>query len=259
MSMSFVFLIAALCLAAVLFWAPLLKPKTQTLPILLIGKTGTPPHNSHDKKQWLCLAKLEKLLARLNARGFTAILPQDIAKNALPARPVILLFYGGYQSVYSQAFALLEKYACKACAALPAGLIGQYDAWQNPRQGPWQNLLTAPQIQQLQKSKRIEFISTTLDGTSASGEADEKECWKLPENKTRLQYLYNLKTNAVYFPPPDPLRPAVLQTARQHFALLIGNQKGNNPLPLNTTDPLRVLPIQNGTCLLRLFWKMERN
>ncbi len=257
--MIYLWVLAAAAAAAGLFWlAPLFTAKRSVLPILLINKIGIPFSNTRDKRHWLSINKLEKLLVRLQARGFVCVLPSDILHQPLPPKPVLLVFASGYETIYTEVFKLLEKWNAKAAVALAAERIGQYDAWQEAKTGPWQDLLTAAHIQQLHQSERIEFISSSIDGSSASDDNDEIAIWKLTENKTRLQHIYKLKTDTLYFPPPTPHRPAVLQQAKQHFSLRIGNQTGTNLLPLDLCRLQCIFPLNNQTNLLRLLWKMER-
>ena len=247
------------CLIGVFYAAPLLRPRKMMMPILFMSKIGTPPNGSKDKKLWLSVHKLNKLLATLKKKGYTPVLPREIVSGTLPKNPVCLLFGGGYETFYSLVFPLLEKYNFKAAAALSASLIGQYDAWQSPQTGPWQKLLTAKQIQQLQASGRVEFISASVDGLPVDPEDDDKAIWQMRENKTRLLNLHKLDVCAVYFPQRNPRRPAVCQQARALFALLIGNDKGNNMQPVNFSEPLRVFRVKNTSSILRLIWRLSRS
>lgn len=249
--------------AVVLIWAawcfgPLFRPARPVLPVLVIGKTGKPFPSSKDKKSWTSCKRLEKLFARLNAKGFHAVLPKEILSGkTLPQNPVLLVFAGGYQTLYADVLPLLEKYGLKAASALPAALIGQYDAWQSPQDGPWQNLLNEEQVKQINKNPRVEFISYTLDGQTPEGLDDDSAVWHLTESKTRLKSLYGINARAVYFPAPDPRRPAVLYAAQKEYSLVIGNQPGNNPLPL-AQKSLCVFRLHSRTCLPRLLWQIRR-
>lgn len=256
MTTEYWILISLALLGTVAYCFPLLRPKRSTLPILLINKTGKPFPASRDKKNWLSAPKLEKALAGLKKRNYTFVLPQDIAKNQLPQKPVLLVFYG-YQNVYDCVYPLLQKYNAKAAVSLAAARIGQYNAWQSPRQGPWQDLLTSAQIAHLGQSGTIEFIASSLDGTDLSEQDDKTACWKLRENKTRLNKLYGLPVLCVHFPFSDPKWAAVWAEARHSFSVIIGNGLGTNSLPLDPKSALRVCPLTNSTNLTRLFWKIS--
>lgn len=258
MTAAWAVLAAAVLVCAAWYLAPLARPVRPALPILLIGKTGEPFSSYKDKKSRLSFKRLEKLFTLLKNKDFQTVLPQDLLSGKpLPARPALILFCGGYQTFYTHVFPLLEKYGLKAAVALPAALIGQYDAWQNAQEGPWQNLLDAGQIKQLNKSGAVEFISETLDGLSLENADDDTALWQLSESKTRLQKLCGLKIRAVHFPQSDPRRPAVLFAAAKEYPLVIANRAGNNPLH-PPRAPLRVFAVRNDSCFTRLFWKMKR-
>lgn len=256
--MFFIYAALIFVLLAVLYCVPLLQARRAVLPVLLIGKTGTPLSPHKDKTKRLSTHKLEKLLRGLKNKGFFPILPKEAANGTLPNKPVCIIFTGGYQNIVQSVLPLLEKYDFRAAVVLHAGLIGQYDAWQKANEGPWQNLLTEQDIKELQKTKRIEFVSSTVDGLPPDAEDDARACWQLCENKARLQNLYQVQAHTVYFPCRTSLRPAVQQQARQNFTLLIGNETGNNILPLDYTVPLRVFRISDASSLCRLFWKLTR-
>lgn len=245
----------AAALAAGWYFFPLLRPKRPRLPVLLIGKTGAPLGCCKDKSR-LSSARLERLLCGLQKQNFQAILPRDIlGAKPLPQRPVLLLFYGGYQTFESAALPLLEKYGFRAAVALPVGHIGEYDAWQSPQDGPWQPLLNAEQIRRLRRNPSVEFISQTLSGASLNTLDEDAAVWQLQESKARLISLYGITPRAVYFPQENPIRPAVLHAAARAYPMAVGNRCGNNP---QTPRPYvySVFPVTFSTCLPRLFWKL---
>lgn len=247
-----VFIIA---FAAVWFFAPLLhRPKAQ-LPVLFINKVGLPPACTKDKRNWISPTKLEKLFQTLQKKNMLSLLPGQVIKGNIPPNGIMLVFNGGYQSFYQIVFPLLQKYRLQASVILPAGLIGQYDAWQAPEIGPWQNLLTLEQIKELAKSGLTEIISTTLQGTPLSAESDETAIWQLLENKHRLQTLCHIKTDTVFCPQRP--RPGVIQAIKKHFMLTVGASFGNNALPLDLSRPLKICPVFSFTFLSRLFWKIR--
>ena len=240
------------------FFFPLLKSgRSATLPVVFIGKVGTAYSNTKDKSEWTSAKHLERFFVGLTKRGFQSILPQQILNGKLPPRSVLLVFGGGYQRIYTEVLPLLQKYNLKAAITLPAGLVGQYDAWQNSSVGPWQNLLTKSQIKDLQQSSQIEFISTVLDGSDLTAETDETALWKIHENKQRLKSLYGIKANMAYIPLSLTSRPAIWAGAEQDFPILLSHAIAANPLPLEKAKPLACLPLFKFFFLTRLFWLMK--
>ena len=225
---------------------PLFQKTSPALPVLLWQQS--------DARKGIPLKSFEKLLAALQRKHFSTILPGDILSASLPKQPVLLVLANGYQS-YMQILPLLEKYNARIALALPVGLVGQYDAWNV--KGPWQNLLTAEQIKTLHATKRIAFISQTLDNLSLDTLDVQQSAWQLAESKTRLKNLYHLPVQTILYPCQTPHGPAVLNAAQKLYTLQIGRQCGNNPWPL-AAGPLRVFEVTNHTCLIRLMWKMRR-
>lgn len=256
MSVLFFVLAFVIVAAGVWFCAPLMHRSTAQLPVLFIHKVGIAPAYAKDKKNWISPQKLEKLFQALKKGGITPLLPSQIKKALFP-HSLLLVFGGGYETFYTVVFPLLKKYNLPASVVLSVAQIGQYDAWQNPQTGPWQNILTKEEIKELAKSGLVEFTSTTLKGTSLNMDNDEEAIWQLVENKHRLLELYNIKTSCVYYPPPHLPRPAVQQALNKQFALSIACQRGHNPFPLKTGQPLYILPISAKTSLLRLCWKIR--
>lgn len=243
-------IIATALVTAVLVWWlwPLHRAKADTLPVLLFGKIGTPLCGSKDKHQWIDEKTLRNLFIRLQRDGYHALTPSRL-HSTLPIRPVMLVFVGGYASFYTCVFPLLEKYNLCASISMPAEYIGQYDAWQTPAEGPWQNLLSETQLRTLLKSGRVELISQSLDGQLPP--QPQQAAWQLDENAHRLKIRCAAEVHAAYWPQPNPTVHPV------SVSLLISAQCGNNRLPLSA-DPLRVFWVTHRTFLTRLFWRMAR-
>lgn len=254
--MMYIYL-ALFCVLVLILWlAPLFKPVRPSLPVLWFPHVGVPLAYAKHKNAYLSYKRLEKLLARLVRKQFTAILPSQVKDGKLPANPVLLVFDGGYQTFYTHVFPLLEKYNLRAAVTIPVGLIGQYDAW-NPN-GPWQNLLTAEQIQTLHKSKRVEFISAGLDHNDLNSLPEEKAIWQLQESKFRFTRMYHLPLGAYFFNAVALSNPAVLLAAKQTYSLLFNPAVGNNCWPVDAAAVLRVFPLKKYTFLSRLCWKLRR-
>lgn len=219
-------------------------------------KVGVAPAYAKNKKDWISPQKLEKLFQEFKKGAFVPLLPRQI-KNTTSPHGILLVFGGGYETFHTVVFPLLKKYNLPASVVLPAAQIGQYDAWQPAQTGPWQNILTKDEIKELVKSGLVEFISTTLEGTSLNTDNDEEAVWQLAENKQRLLALYNIKTSCVFCPPSNLPRPAVQQAINKQFALSITFQRGHNTLPLKTGQPLYILPMSAKASLLRLRWKIR--
>ncbi len=168
-----------------------------SLPVLAYQKVGTPPKNSRLKKEWASIQKLESKLLCLVKQGCTFITPADLSKK-LPAQPVLLAFFGGYQSFYSEVFPLLKKHNAKATVFVATDTLGTYNSWQDPYLEPWQNVLTAGQLKEMYKSKRVAVGTLGLSGKDWLGIADPARAREeILESIHRLKMLYNIDACAV--------------------------------------------------------------
>ncbi|WP_458401222.1 polysaccharide deacetylase family protein [Candidatus Avelusimicrobium sp.] len=208
-------------------------PKESTLKVLRIGKIGP---------GGISLQRLEKLFIRLGKTKTYSLLPKELKKpRKKSGRPVILLFTGGYQR-FLHVIPLLDKYGLKAVLALPVGLIGQYDSWQEPHQGPWQDLLTQEQIKHLSKNPNIAFATMGMDGTNLQNLPQDIAIWQLTESKVRLERLCAQAVTATFFAQKDPTDFAVLSAAAQHYEWIFTHQKGNHVFPPERS--LKTIPVR---------------
>ncbi len=239
---------------AAYFFAPLLFPHKPALFILQFSKIGTPAKHDPQKNIWISPRKLERFFISLHKRHITPVLPQKVNQCAEKSSLVLLFF--AYQSFFTLVYPLLEKYNLKAGVILPPDLIGQYDAWQKETDGPWQNLLTAEQIKFLQKSGRVEFLSTSLDGRKLSEQEKDAALTQISESKNRLEKLHKLPISAFYFPDDSTPKTDWIATAEKQYSCLISAQRGNNILSTQQ-EVLHTQPFQK-TCLTRLIWKINK-
>lgn len=249
-----------LCLLAAA-WAycgiyfPFWKNKTPVLPVLRFGKIGCAPAGSACKKEWLSRLEFKKRLDWILKLGFTPITPEDLLAArqgvALPPRPVVLIFEYGLSSFYTEVFPLLQERGLKACVTLCSEHIGQYNAWQNPQQEPWQNTLNEEQLTNLKKSKLISFASHGLSYTNLNPLAPAEAVRQAQESKARLEKLYKLNIHTFVYPqtlPSDALDQAVRAAG---FEITVSRQNGNNPLRAELAFPLKTIPTAAGLWRLR--------
>ena len=171
------------------------------LPVLVYQKIGYAPKNSHLKNQWIRANKLDKTLSFLLRRHYTFITPADLQKK-LPAKPVLLTFFGGYQSFYTEVFPLLKKYKVCATLLVAADTLGTYNSWQDPFQEPWQNTLTPKQLKEVSQSGWVMVGTLGLSGRNllaCSSPAQARE--EILESIHRLHTLHKLDVCSAGFGP----------------------------------------------------------
>ena len=162
------FLLSAAVLAVALCVYFFLRRRPHALFVLAYQKVGKAPKNSRLQNEWISPRTFEKTLVWLRAHGFTPVSLQKLAEGKLPQKPVLLAFIGGYQSFISDIFPLLEKYQMPAAVFTAPDLAGTYNAWQNPHDEPWQNLLTEKELKTLHKSGLVSLGALGLGGEDAT-------------------------------------------------------------------------------------------
>ena len=170
------------------------------LPVLAFDKIGTPPRFSHLKDTWTSVSRLEKTLTFLTKHNYTFITPLEL-NQPLPAKPVLLVFFGGYQSFYTDVFPLLQQHRACATVCLPVDPIGTYNSWQDPYQEPWQNMLTAKQLDCLRQSGLVQFGTLGLTGENLLHVPPAIAREAILESIHRFQKLYKIDVCAAAFWP----------------------------------------------------------
>jgi hypothetical protein len=223
--------IVLLSLATLLYF--LLRKTSPSLLVLVVEKIGVPPASSRLKEEWTTPQVLEKTIEKLTKKGFSFLSLADLkSKKPLPQKPVILAFIGGYQTVFTEALALLKKHHLKACVFLSPNFVASYNAWQSPEEESWQNMLTAKQIKSLQTSRLISFGAMGLNGQDLSLLSTQEALFELSESAFRLNKLFGLQAEGFVW-------NSNLKTKEKNlaeFSHQLGNlplltfQKGINPL-----------------------------
>ena len=206
----------------------LLKKASPALCVTVYRKIGRAPRNSRPASEWTSLKRLEKDFIFLTRRGFTTISPKELGKTRAQ-KPVLLAFAGGYRSFFTDVFPLLKKYQLKACVFLVADTVGRYDRWQDPRQGPFQNILTAEELKVLSASPLISFGTLGLSENGGPSFKITAGSSELAESISRLERLYKIPVTAIYtnedLPADPPLHPALP---------VLGSKTGVNALNAHT-------------------------
>lgn len=187
----------------------------RALPVLTYEKIGRMPKHSRLKNEWTPAAVLERTLQTLCRRGFKTVFPGELTKNTLPTKPVLLAFMGGYQSFYTEVFPLLKKYNAKACVFLAQEYVGTYDAWKNPYQEPWQNLLTKTQLKELRQSKLVEFGALDLQARDLTLLSAQEAAFGAAENSFRLKKQLGITAQAFAFWPAAKWNEKTAQEIRR--------------------------------------------
>ena len=93
--------------------------------------------------------KFEAQMRYLKDAGFSAVTFNDIKKNNIPKKPVIITFDDGYASVYENALPILHSLKFKAVVFIISGYIGRENTWDANLAGIRFSHLHSSQIQEL--------------------------------------------------------------------------------------------------------------
>ncbi len=152
--------------------------------------------------------------------------------QALPHRPVLINFDGGYAEVAQYALPVLRRHNFAAVVHLPTGLIGEQSKWERASGLVPQPLMTADQIKYW-ASEGIEFGSLGRSYrrlTELEGEALAEETEGSADDMAQL--LGHRPISFSY--PHGASNKAVLEQVRRSFRMALGGMPGLNALG---TDP----------------------
>ena len=199
------------------------------LPVLAYQKIGHAPKNSHLKNEWTSPRQLAQILTWLLKHNYTFITPPDLSKE-LPPKPILLAFFGGYESFYKEVFPLLQAHGICATLLVAVETLGTYNAWQNPHEEPWQNTLSAKQLSEMLKSKLVQIGTLGLDGHNLLADEPSQAQQFVRESIYRLKKLYKIDVCALGFWPNRAWNSSRAQHISHGLNLpVFTSQTGYNP------------------------------
>lgn len=253
--MFYIWLLLCAFLCGALYLFPFYKRKKNTLPVLYYGPLsrvdGTPVFT--DKT-------LQKQLNFLLKKGFTPLLPQELncTGGRLSARaknPVLIIFAGGYQTIYTRIWPLVQKSRLKICASIPAERVGQYDAW---NAAPWQDLLTEEQLKEMLKSGRAALLAHGLRAEKSADTAEQDFLTFAWESAFRLQTRFKTAVSGYVFQPHDRIGNTARELPARGFTFSVCCKRGNNTLRADCRQPLKIFRMTPHMFLPSLAFKMRR-
>lgn len=127
------------------------------LPILMYHKVGDPPAGSRLKKLWVSSAMFRRQMEYLSNNGYHPITFKDVyahwdSGTSLPAKPVLITFDDGYANNFHNAFPILRDFGFRAVLFVVVQTVGGDNKWHDPRLEARIDMITWPQIKELQKA-----------------------------------------------------------------------------------------------------------
>lgn len=137
-------------------------------------------------------------------QGYTAITPDRLIQaitshSALPRCSILITFDDGYESFYTYAYPILEKYGLTATVFMLAGYIGRFNGWDMRRRFKRPKHLSSGQIQMLFKNG-IGFGSHGLHHRFLTHCSRIEAKAELEESKSRLEYLLQHPIQSFAYP-----------------------------------------------------------
>ncbi len=254
----YILLSVGLLLAAVLGYL-IFRREPAELFVLAYEKIGAAPKQSRLQNQWTTAASFEKMLLWLRAHEFMPVSMEKLQTHtaAWPRKPVLLAFLGGYQSFITEIFPLLQKYKTPAALFLPPALAGTYNAWQNPQQEPWQNLLTIAELKTIQKSGLVSFGAMALEGEDLTQTPLETARYLAGESLFRLGNQLGLKPQGFAFWPAKEfdIKKAVCILPDGFKGIILTPQKGSCQTSKKNPFFRILFPSQNIRLVYYILWK----
>ena len=218
--------------------------------VLTYPKIGRPPYPCINKKEWTTPAQLIRTIDQLQKRGFTFISPR-VAD--IPSKAILLVFLDGYHTFYREIYPLLKARQLPCTVCVPAEFIGKYNAWQNPQQEPWQDLLTLEELHQLAQDPLVTLGAQPLSRQDVTQLSPEQAQYEITEGIFRLEKILG-KQPALFalWPAHGPLRLRELMP--EQFRGWIWTHE----LGINQTPSSRLKTIWGNSWRARwLLWKMR--
>ena len=171
------------------------KPFTSGL-IPIVAIHGVEPNPIGDYE--ISSAAFDYLCGTLKSLGYKTITFMDLLSyldsgKRLPEKPVILTSDDGYQSIYTNAFPILQKYGYTMTVFLITGLLGSSDAdrhineFDSGKVGiPTRSMLIWPEIYSMSKYG-IEFMSHTVSHRPLTSLTDQEALFEMSQSKIDLE------------------------------------------------------------------------
>jgi peptidoglycan/xylan/chitin deacetylase (PgdA/CDA1 family) len=195
------------------------------------------------------LAKFENHIRLLKEEGYSSVCFKDLEyEDAIPAKPIIITFDDGYESVYHHALPILLKYGFQAVVFIITDYIDEFNKWETLSLQQKHRHLSANQILNLQthgfeigshsrKHYHLPFLS---DQSAAEEIRGSREILQEVTGKEIISfcYPYGRCTNRII----ELVRRAGYQFATRNPSMLY--REPNDPLALSrrsiyTTDSIR--------------------
>jgi peptidoglycan/xylan/chitin deacetylase (PgdA/CDA1 family) len=255
--MTTIFGLCAAVLLLLLLDLRLLRRAKSGLIVLAYDNIGTPPRNCRLKHLWISEEKFKKQILFIIGKKFKFIGANDLQGSDIAENSVLITFNCGYENFYTNALPILLEFKIRPLVFLTAEGIDSYNFWHDPKNGPWQNMLSAAQIKELKTHSLADFGSNCLTDINMSEAKAEIIENQIKESAFRLQKLYKIKPDFFAYPQATSAVTANMRAyAQATYKTRFIDDNKINALPLKNREISRV-KITRRDNLLQFYFKIK--
>lgn len=168
--------------------------EVQKIPIVLYHYVDTVKNSRDQLRKNLTITPLlfDQQLTSLRQHGYQSHFVRDIpdllAGEKLPEKPLVLTFDDGYEDFYTQAFPLLKSHGMKATLYVVSDFIGK------------PGYLNAREIRELEDSGLVEIGAHTLNHVWLKSAPDDIARMEIIQSKRQLEKLLNTQITTFAYP-----------------------------------------------------------
>ena len=190
------------------------------------------PQSAGEASYYIAPRRFKQMMRWLITCGYKTSTLAQWSSDELPGKHVLLTFDDGYDDLYEQLLPLAVEKRIAPVIFLVAGHIGESNIFDQRSGLRARNLLTWPQIREMQKHG-IEFGSHTLTHPFLPGISDEQLRCELVDSKRRLEDALGIEVTTFAYPyggVDRRVRAAVVEAGyRLAFTTLPGPNWWNDP------------------------------
>ncbi len=190
--------IAVFIFTAYLFWVLRFKKASKSeIPALVYHKIGNRPEWGVTRQK---VEQFERQMKYLKEQDYRSIKIEEAfkEKGSRDSREILLTFDDGYESVYTWAFPILQKYGFTACIFLITGYVGKYNKWDVN----WGKKFTHLSWNQIEEMKRhgFSFGSHTVNHPDLTKTEKKFVEFELKRSKEELEDRLSQEVSFLSFP-----------------------------------------------------------
>lgn len=131
--------------------------KIRRIPILMFHRVVEGISKGPFSHLQFSQANLDRLMIFLRKKGFEAVAFEDLLRQPLPPKPIMLTFDDGYEDNYHHLFPLLKKHNMKAVIFILGDRNIPSNRWDSAKGVPNAPLIQRHQLQEMAESGLVEF------------------------------------------------------------------------------------------------------